>query len=111
MTKLDPATVRALADRLDKIDLGSQRSLAANIAVFNGSVQMLRELADHLTREAETRARVKLCAYRQARIWEPNADCYQAAMSVYAAAFGKPDGEPTVILPSGEEKQGWELET
>lgn len=51
----------------------------------------------------------RVAAYRQARIFEPNMDCYHAAMAVYAAAFGKPDGEPTVILPDGSERQGWEI--
>lgn len=51
----------------------------------------------------------KLRAYRQARIFEPNREAYHAAMAVYAAAFGKPDGEPEIVMPDGTTKQPWEL--
>lgn len=59
-----------------------------------------------LTREQES-ARVR--AYRQARIYEPNMDMYNAAMATYAAAFGKPDGEPEIVMPDGTTKQPWEV--
>lgn len=51
----------------------------------------------------------ELAAYRQARVFEPSMEGYHAAMSVYAAAFGKPDGEASVVLPDGTSKQPWEL--
>jgi hypothetical protein len=53
----------------------------------------------------------KLRAYRQARIWEPNMDAYHGAMSVYDAAFGNPEGEPSVVLPDGRTAQPHELAT
>lgn len=53
----------------------------------------------------------RLRAYRQARLYEPNMDMYHAAMATYAAAFGKPDGEPEIVMPDGTTKQPWELTT
>lgn len=50
----------------------------------------------------------RLRAYRQARVWEPNMDCYSAAMSVYAAAFGGHRGEAAVIV-HGERLEPWQL--
>lgn len=61
-------------------------------------------------RRAEEFEAARIRAYRQARIFEPSAEAYHAAMSVYAAAFGPPDGEPTVVFPDGSTKQGWELD-
>jgi len=59
--------------------------------------------------ERRTFEAAKLAAYRQARIFEPNMDTYDAAMAVYAAAFGRPDGEPEIVMADGSTKQPWEL--
>lgn len=51
---------------------------------------------------------MRVKAYRQARVFEPNMESYHAAMAVYSAAFGKPEGEVGVVTPDGV-KQSWEL--
>lgn len=53
--------------------------------------------------------RARVACYRQARVFEPSMDGYHAAMTTYAAAFGKPKGEVTVLL-GDITAQGWELD-
>lgn len=45
--------------------------------------------------------KARVAAYRAARVFEPNMDCYGAAMAVYIAAFGEPGGDGAVVRPDG----------
>ena len=67
--------------------------------------QPRQPLADVLARlpvEGETNIEAaRIRAYRQARIFEPSMEGYNAAMSVYVAAFGKHPGEVEIVFTQG----------
>lgn len=94
----------AQREELDKLCDGLRRGLDEG-RIDDGWQDVLAALALCLAEIDGSRRR----AHRQARIWEPSADCYKAAMSVYTAAFGKSEGEPEIVLSDGSTKQGWEL--